>query len=143
MKLKRFHCNSGNKTKPVFEARYKINGSRHLEKVGEFPLDDYVQSFKESTTLDNIIRNYRNGDSSSLFAQAGAFGDFTSAPTSLADLLNKQIEATNLFNRMPVEVKADFNNDPVKFFCSMGSPEFDAILEKHSPKQIFDTPKGD
>lgn len=139
----RFFSNSGKKTKPVYEPRFRFNGSRHLEKVSDFPLHEYIQSFKESSSIDNIIRRFKSGDSTALNPTPGAFGDFTTAPTNLADFLNRQIDAHNLFNKLSPEIRSEFNNDPTRFFLSMGTSEFDSILEKHAPKSKFvpDPPK--
>lgn len=130
MTPKRFFCNAGSKVKKVFEPTFTSSGARVLVCVGEEDLHGYIQSFKDQVDIQTIIKRFELGDPSGLHAQVGMYGDFSNCPTNLAEFLNLQNRAKLLFDQLPADVRATFNNDVNQFFVSYGSEEW---LEKVKP----------
>lgn len=136
---KRFFSNHGTKVKKVYEPFFTESGARVLVCVGEEDLHGYIQSFKEQVDIQAILKRFELGDPSGLNAQVGMYGDFTRCPENLAQFLNLQNKAGQLFAVLPADVRAAFNNDVNQFFVSYGS---DAWLEKVKPFMREDNPSG-
>lgn len=126
---KRFHCNHGSRDMVVHEPFIDEKGARRLRVVGRESLHDYIQSFRDQTDINIILKRFQLGDVSALNAQQGLFGDFTNAPATLSDFLNAQIQATKLFDRLPADVRQAFDNDVNKFFVQYGSADWLKTLE--------------
>lgn len=126
----RFYANPGSRVKIIYEPFFDDNGARVLRPVGKEDLNAYIQSFKEQTDINVIIKRFELGDVSALNARSCTYGDFTNAPKTLADFLNAQITADRLFSELPVDVRNKFDNDVNKFFLGYGSPEW---IETISP----------
>ena len=107
----------------------KEDGSITLEESGKSNIQEYIDSFEESCSLENIIARYENGDLSALNVGNPKFGDFTEFPKTYAEVLQLQIDSNNLFNSLPKEIKQKFDNDANKFFVMSGSEEWFEIIK--------------
>lgn len=116
-----------------FESEYKLKvdkeGRRNLEIVGETNVYAKIQSFKDSCDVNYILQRFASGDQSALSKVQGIYGDFTTVPTSLAELSQRVVDAENLFNNLPLNVREQFNYSPSEFFASIGSEKFNAIFD--------------
>lgn len=126
---KRFHCNAGSHDKVIYEPFFDENGARCLRAVGRESLHDFIQSFRDQTDINVILKRFQLGDVSALNVQHGFFGDFTNAPATLSDFLNAQIQANQLFDRLPADVRQAFDNDVNKFFVQYGSADWLKTVE--------------
>lgn len=99
---------------PVFEEIEK-DGVTTLVKVGENPLNEFVQASLQDTLVYNILERYNKGDLSALDRKHGQFVDVTGMPTSLAEAQQALIDVDLNFSKLPLEVRNAFNNDPVDF----------------------------
>lgn len=129
----------------MFENDYKMkvfdDGSRDLVIVGQTDIYSKIQSFKDSVDLKLVLERYARGDESALNRRHAFFGDFTHMPTSLAELSQRILDASDLFNNLDVEVRREFDFDAGKFFASIGTEKFDAIAAKFNPGgTIIDKP---
>ncbi len=120
-----------------FHKDYKMkvfeDGSRDLVVVGQIDTYEMIQSHKDSVDLKLTLERYARGDDSAINRRQAFFGDFTNMPTSLAELSQRILDAQDLFNSLDVEARREFDFDAGKFFASIGTPEFDAIVEKYNP----------
>lgn len=124
------------KREPVFsvagdgiEHTYKLkvddNGVRKLKRVGKINAYEHIQSFADSTDIHVILQRFAaTGDTSLMNVRQGMYGDFTSLPKSMADMMQRVIDAEHLFASLPIDVREQFNHDPSQFFARMGTPEF-------------------
>ncbi|ALS03491.1 VP3 [Gokushovirus WZ-2015a] len=104
----------------------------YLEHAGE--LDSYaeIQSHKDSVDIHVLLSRYQNGDVHALQRVQGVFGDFTQLPKTYADALNLVNDGKQLFDGLPVDVRAKFGHDFARFVASIGTPEFMAVFgENH------------
>lgn len=120
-----------------FHNDYKMkvfeDGSRDLVVVGQIDTYEIIQSHKDSVDLKLTLERYARGDDSAINRRQAFFGDFTNMPTSLSELSQRILDAQDLFNSLDVEARREFDFDAGKFFASIGTPEFDAIVEKYNP----------
>lgn len=100
----------GDPVKIKYSGSYDENGNVVLTEVGKEYIPDYIDSFRESCDINNIIKRYMNGDVSALEQAQGMYGDFASMPKSLFEMLNMVNDAENEFNHFPIEVKEMFGN---------------------------------
>lgn len=115
-----FITDPGDPIHVVYGSKVQPNGMIKLEPIGKENTDDFIQSFAESTDISFILAKLAAGDTSVLNQRQVMYGDFTKAPTNLAEAMQLQIDSRNAFDRLPVEVKQKFNNDPNQFFASAG-----------------------
>lgn len=109
------------------------DGVSTFKKIGEFNLQDRINSHKDSCDIHQIIARYANGDLSVLSKKALDYFDTTQAPQSIADAHRYIENGEYMFNRLPVEVKEKFNFDFNQFVASIGTKEFyEALTEKKS-----------
>lgn len=130
--VKRFYCSSGSRKRKIYEPYFTESGSRQLRCIGEDDIDDYIQSFRDSCDIKTILKRFELGDSSALMARSGFYGNFTNVPTTLAEFLNAQIKANQLFDSLPADLRSSFNNDANQFFVKIGTPEFEEIARNYS-----------
>ena len=120
-----------------FHNDYKMkvfdDGSRDLVVVGQIDTYEMIQSHRDSVDLKLTLERYARGDNSAINRRQAFFGDFTNMPTSLAELSQRILDAQDLFNSLDVEARREFDFDAGKFFASIGTPEFEAIVEKYNP----------
>lgn len=50
-------------------------------------------------------------------------------PKTHAELAQRVIDAENLFNNLPIEVRREFNFSVSEFFSSIGTEKFDSIFK--------------
>lgn len=127
---KRFVSNPGSPIHQLYSPKVMSDGSVELVECGKENIDDFIQSFKESTDINYILTKLSMGDTSVLHKSNGMYGDFTGMPSTFAEVLQLQIDSRNLFYSLPVEVRRKFDNDPNQFFAQSGNEEW---FEKIKP----------
>ncbi|UPW41943.1 internal scaffolding protein [Dipodfec virus RodF1_63] len=118
----------GRANQDTYKMSVDDNGVRDLKKVGETDMYAQIQSYKDSCDVNYILQRFANGDQSALSKIQGVYGDFTSMPTTLAELSQRVVDAENLFYNLPVDVREQFDHSPSQFFASIGSDKFNAIF---------------
>ena len=116
--------NPGSPIREVFAPKVKSDGSIEVLPTGKENTDAIIQSFAQSTDISFILAKLAAGDTSVLHQGNPIFGDFTHMPKTYAEVLQLQIDAGRAFDRLPVEVKREFDNDVNKFMASAGSKEW-------------------
>lgn len=136
IKRDRFYSNPGSAVRPVYAPSVAYNGSMELEIVGAENTDEIIQSYAESTDIRVILSRVASGEVELLNQSKGSFGDFTKMPTSLAEVLQLQMDSNKLFNSLPVDVRRKFNDDPNQFFASAGSQQWFEDIAPILPEQM-------
>lgn len=134
------YANSGSPIKIVYGSSLDKFGNIIVKEKGRENLADYINSFKESCDLNIILTKYLNGDNDVINQRKALFMDLTEMPTNYNDMMNKINDARELFDSMPVETKAKFDNDINKFFCNVGTDEwFEKLkIDKVVPNMVVD-----
>lgn len=128
--------NPGSPIKTVYGPKVQKDGSVEIVPVGKENFDAYINSWKESTDMSFIIAKLQQGDTSVLQKHVGMYGDFTKVPSTFAEVLQLQIDAQRVFDRLPVETKKKFDNDVNKFIASAGSDEWLGKMDEFLPASI-------
>lgn len=120
----RIYAFPGSRKIQKYRSRYNDIGQLELVPNGEDDLYDMIQSHAESVNIDTILSKYVAGDPDALSKVQGTFGDFTTLPSSYAEMLNVIHESEQFFEQLPLEVREKFNHNFGEFISSMDSQEF-------------------
>lgn len=124
----------GNGVQPVFEEQI-VDGVSALVEVGETSLFEFVQASKDDTEIYNILARYERGDVGALSKSQGVFADVVGMPTNLAEAKASIIKFESMFENLPAEEKAKFNNNVNEFLMAVATAE-PAPVEKPIEKSI-------
>ncbi|UPW41130.1 internal scaffolding protein [Sigmofec virus UA08Rod_5433] len=112
----------GSPIKTLYGPIFNENGVMSLKEIGKHDLYSEIQSHADSVDIHVLLKMYEQGDTSVFSRIQGAYGDFTSMPTTFAEALNTMIAAEQYFNSLPVEIKAKFGHSFSQFLAGMDSP---------------------
>lgn len=130
---KRCVAPTGSRIADKMSVVFDDHGHRHLEKVGETDRYAFIQSFKESVDLKQIIeRCALSGDMSMLQKVQGTYGDYIGMPGDLRSLENLRMTAEGVYDRLSAELKAKMSLS--EFLESFTTQEkFDALQSVLNP----------
>lgn len=118
----------GSGMKDTYKMHVSDDGKRELKKSGEYNLYADIQSYKDSVSIDYILSRFVNGDETALSRVQGIYGDFTQMPTTMAELQQRVIDAENLFNNLPLDIREQYNFSASEFFAQLDSDKTKAIF---------------
>lgn len=121
----RYLANPGSRMRPKMSVVVTEQGHKVLEKVGETDQYAYIQSFKDSVDLHQIVeRCVASGDPSMLQRVQGNYGDYVGIPGDFRSLENLRLTAENAYDALSDEIKAKI--------------AFEDFLEGFSTQEKFD-----
>lgn len=115
-----FITNSGTPDQPV----YSVDDNDQPVLTGYTNLYSEIQSHKDSVELATLLQRYEQGDETALNKIQGVYADATEFPSTYAELFERVRDAEQSFNGLPPELRKIFNNSPVEFWQSLGTPGF-------------------
>lgn len=127
----RVPISSGSRFSKGYSAKIMEDGT--LDLVESSIVDTYakIQSYKDSCDIHLILERFVNGDETALSVNTPSFGDFTQYPTTYADMLQRVRDAEDMFIRLPVECRADYNHSASEFFAAIGTDRFRKTYDKY------------
>lgn len=123
-RFKRFFSNEGERIKQNYTSSQLSDGIIRLIPLDTTDLQEYINSFAESCSIERILAMCANGDVSALSRVQGAYLDTTVMPKTFRDMLDIVIDGKNKFDCLPIEVKNSFGNDFEKWFSEAGTDEW-------------------
>lgn len=107
---KRIFNETGRSLRPTYKLMYsgKTN-ALELVQTGEENFQDYIESFASGCDLNVIVNKIKMGDLSQLNKTNGMYGDFTGFPQTLAEVLQIRLDAENVYNNLPDDVRNNFD----------------------------------
>lgn len=108
----------------------KETGKKHLVKSGETNIYAMIQEDLEDSKIENILKRAAMGDLKALNQRETLYVDATNMPKTLMEAQNVVLKAKQEFERLPLEVRKEFDNSAEKYVSEMGTKEF---MEKMSP----------
>jgi Chlamydia-phage Chp2 scaffold (Chlamy_scaf). len=101
----------------------RVSKIMFLDKNGEPEVTKTVQSEKDRTEINNVIRRYNKTGLIDHVAKGRAmYGDFTEI-NEYQENLNMIMKAEASFAALPSEIRKKFDNDPGQFFEFATNPE--------------------
>lgn len=127
----------GDKMRRTFLWVMQKDGTKTLEVDREIDQQEEIDSYKDETLIENIVRKATLDpnlfEALSYGMNDGTFTDTTNMPTTLAEAQQIMIDIEQRWNMLPKEIKARFDNDSSKFVNKFGSAEWlDAMSLKKS-----------
>ena len=105
---------------------YRENGKRWIP---EYKDGRTKQAFKDSTDVNKILRKHiKSGTIETLGRIQGQFGDFSDF--DYMDAQNRIAQAKSLFEQLPGELRAEFNNNPGDFLQYANDPANTDVLQE-------------
>lgn len=140
------YAEPGSPDVPIYSPSVDNEGHIVLEEIGVKNLPEYIDSFRESCDINNLVARFNAGDVTALSRTQGAFFDATALPHTYAEMLNTVINAEQTFNSLPLEIREKFDNSYVKWLSMMDDAEQFALLmgvSKETPDASDDTGGND
>lgn len=103
---------------------YTANEDGFPVESGTVNIYDEIQSHRQSVEPSTLLQRYAQGDVTALNQIEGVYADVVDMPSTYAELFNRVRDAENSFNALPEDVRSLFDNSPVSFWQSIGTPEF-------------------
>lgn len=122
----KFFSDPGSPIKISYGLKYDQAGCVGLDEKGKINLYDEIQSHADSVDINVILKRFACGDESVLNQRFGDFMDCTALPKTYAELLNVVVNAEDMFNSLPSEIRSEFNNSVAQFIAGMDQPDFAA-----------------
>lgn len=113
---------------------YTANEDGLPVESGTVNIYDEIQSHRQSVELSTLLQRYAQGDVTALNQMEGVYADVVDMPSTYAELFNRVRDAENSFNALPDDVRALFDNSPVSFWQSIGTPSFAEKIGKLDAK---------
>lgn len=130
----------GEPVKKQFVGRYDYNGNVELVEEGFRNVYDEIQSYADECSMDNILRRFAAGDVSVLSKSQGVYVDASQLPEHFVDMCNLVAEVERNFNLLPVEERAAYENNFVKY--ALGQRVADASAAEDPAQQEPTESKG-
>lgn len=113
---------AGSRYKTEYQLETEPDGNTHLVEVGTKDIYQEIQSFKDSCTLENIVRRALNGDPTALQQRQGVFGDARFDANDLIAANNAVKQAQNVYRSLSAEKRAEYGSFD-EFVKSFGTIE--------------------
>lgn len=113
----------------------KETGKKELKATGKTNIYEFIQKSLDDTLVYNILKKFEAGDLDALNRAVGAYGDFTNAPRSLAEAQQLIINAEKEFNKLPLDVRKEFNYSASEFLAGFGNGKVQQVFTKNTPRE--------
>lgn len=110
--------NPGTPTVPKFKSIVNQDGTISLIPDGVRYLQAEIQSYEEQCNVNNIMRRYQAGDLNALGSVQGTFADIFDLPQTRQEALQAVMDAQNMFEKLPLDVKNAFNGSWEAFYLA-------------------------
>lgn len=131
---------AGVKTRVEYQLEIEPDGNRKLVESGVTDVYASIQSYKDSCSIENIVKRALAGDPYALAKQQGVYADATILPTDLISAHEAVKQAEAIYKGLPATVRADFGgfNEFINQFGSLeGIQEFLVKFNKKSVAAQF------
>lgn len=127
-KPKTISAPSGEKFANEYAMQIDEKGHKTLKKVGETNIYEKIQSNLEETLIENILTRAAMGDSKALNRVQGNYIDCTEMPETLADAQNRILLLKSEFDRLPIELRREYNFSAEEFVTDAGSTKWNKLM---------------
>ena len=128
---------AGTSTEKEYTIQIDDYGHKTLIQTGETNTYALIQASLEETKVENILKR-ATWDPETLNAMTGTYMDTTGMPTTLAQAQQMVIDATNEFERLPLDVRLKFDQSAEVYINEYGTTAWAeklGISTKNEPKE--------
>lgn len=112
----------------------KETGKKHLVKNGETDIYAMIQEDLEQSKIENILQRVAMGDIKALNQKETLYIDATNMPKTLMEAQNVVLKAKQEFEKLPLEVRKEFDNSAEKYISEMGTEEFNKKMSPYNER---------
>lgn len=123
----RIHQPTGSKIITEHRLVMDKDGIDHLVRDNKINIYERIQASAEQSDVNNIVRRAKAGDKTALMQVRGEYMNVVGAPKDLREAQEFCIRAERQFEKLPIDVKKAFDNNPKKYVAMYGSKEFEDI----------------
>lgn len=134
-----FITEPGSPERVIYDAQVGPDGVIEVVPAGKDNIQEKIESFRQSTDMSFILKQLALGNNEVLNQEPGMYGNFLDMPKTMAEAMQRQIDAEKVFYKLPVDVRGKFENDYRRWLVSAGSDEWiekmgfataDEVIEK-------------
>lgn len=115
------YCPTGSKFHKTYEITVDELGHKTLKENGSTNTYAKIQEHLEETLIENILQRAALGDEEALNRVQSQYLDTTDMPKTLAEAQNKILSIKNEFEKLPVEIRREFDFSPEKYIQEYGT----------------------
>lgn len=111
---------AGNEIKKIYEMRMTKNGHKYIKETGQINMREKIQEHRDECDAKTIVKRARMGDANAIARIQNArtnYGDTTLIPHNLMEAQQMIIDGKKAFEKLPKEIRQQFNNDPMQFLA--------------------------
>ena len=108
----------------LYSSKVLKNGIIELTESGKEDIQEFIDSQRDSCDMAFILHQLAIGNESVLHQKAPMYGDFTTAPSTLAEAEQMLIDGENAFYQLPLDVRQQFDNDFRQWLYTAGNAEW-------------------
>ena len=120
-KKERHFSNPGSREANDYRVEIDDKGHKTLKFIGTHDIYQDIQSYAEECKIENIIARAAAGDPEALNQRRGTYADITNTPKNLAEAQNIILRLSNEFDKLPLDIRAKFDNSKERFINDFGS----------------------
>lgn len=122
---KMIYTNNGSPEETILALRIGEHGEEEFYEKGKTNLYEKIQMFKDECDIEQILlRCTEQNDLGLLNQRNPLYVDFSEFPDNMIESYNKIKDAEDIFNNLPLETKAKFDNNFNVFLAKFGTKEF-------------------
>lgn len=133
-----FFSNPGERYHIEYTSKVLPDGTIELVESGKMDIQEYIESFKESTDMHYILSELQKGNVSVLDQRTPSYGDFTEAPGSMAEFQQRLIDGERAFMQLPLDVRNAYDNDLWQWMNDTGSEKWMKVMSDFLPHPVED-----
>lgn len=122
---------AGKKTQKTYSVKINERGAKEVYASGETDVYQRIQSHAEETKVSNIIASATRGDMSGFASVMPQYIDCTEMPTTYAEMLTMTMKAQEEFNKLPLEIRKEYNFSAEEYLADAGSDKMKALFERY------------
>ena len=130
----KFFTNPGSRFQVRYSSTVNKDGTISLTPCGKIDIQEFIESFRETTDLSYIMRELQRGNMSVLNQRQAFYGDFTSAPKDMMDFQQRVLDGQRAFYELPLEVREKYNNNMWLWMNDAGSEKWTDVMKEFLPK---------
>lgn len=119
--VKHYNMPTGSKFHDNYEVTIDDKGHKTLSQCGSTNTYAKIQEHLEETLIENILQRAQLGDTEALERVNAQYLDCTDMPKTLADAQNKILAIKNEFEKLPIDLRREFDFSPEKYIQEYGT----------------------
>lgn len=134
---KKYSSEPGTPTLQDYEYKFNKSGHKMLVKKDSFiNVYEKIQAERDSVNIDKLMERFVLGDKDALNRAPASYIDTRDLPKTYAELFERGLEAEQMFEQLPVDLKEKFDNSYVQFWNDMGNESWNKKIMEYNDRFI-------